>query len=258
MGISTNVFNTAPSLDASAGPAMPLRPVHDGSLITSPLDITAPFPRQSKTIIVSTVEHEAGPTIYSMFSDPLPEVAFASVCNATLGPDRATKVVNSPHYAFPASDSGSGVDARVQLETAGTDQIWRCPSWTFARAFAAAGGRVYVGKYVVGVTYPDNAGIAFCADGGICHEDDIQVVFGTANSPTREQRSTATQVQARLKSFLAGGTPNARGYPNWNRVSGNNVNGLVIGSSGGSASVGACDPSFWGQEVPYDYQLFGN
>ncbi|KAL5490045.1 hypothetical protein ACEPAI_4878 [Sanghuangporus weigelae] len=258
VGISTNVFNTASSLDASAGAAMPLRPVTDGSLVTSPLDITVNFPRQSKTIIVSTVEHEAGPTIYSMFTDPLPEAAFASVCNITLGADRTSKVVNSQHYALPASDSTSDVDARVQLETAGTDQIWRCPSWTFARAFAAAGGKVYVGKYVVGVTYPDNEDIAFCKDGGICHEDDIQVVFGTASSPTREQKNLATQIQARMKSFLASGTPNARGYQSWSTVQRSNVNALVLGGSGGGADVGACDPSFWGQEVPYDYQLFGN
>lgn len=239
---------------------MPMRPVTDHSLITSPLDTTAPFPSQSKTIIVSTVRDEAGPAIYSALQDPVSEDDLPIIVNASLGPERTSTVLNSEHYAVSAADSKyvSSFDARSQLENIGTDQIWRCPSWTFARSWAAAGGKVFVGEYALGATYPDNEDIPFCTQGGtVCHEDDIKVVFGTETSPTSAQRTLNYQVQARMKQFFANGSPTARGFENWNPVSGSDVNALVLGGPGGKAAVGACDPSFWGQEVPYDYQLFG-
>ena len=237
---------------------MPLRPVMDGQLLTSPLDATAPFPSQSKTIIVTNVQNEAGPTIYSSFTSPLSVSDFDSIVQQTFGSPRTATLLASSNYAVPnaTGNSSAAVDARVQLEAMGTDQIWRCPAWTFARSWAAAGGTVYVGKYVVGATYPDNSAIAFCTEGGVCHEDDIEIVFGTVLKPSSAQNTLIQQEQSRLKSFLAGGSPNAAGAETWIPAAGNNTNALVLGGSGGQAAVGACDPSFWGSQVPYDYQLF--
>lgn len=254
---SLQIFSSAISLDASAGAFMPMRPVVDGRLITSPLDATASFPSQSKSIIVSTVQNEAGPTIYSSFTTSLSKNDYEGVVEGTLGATRSAVLLTSNNYLVPnATNSSIAVDARVQLEALGTDQVWRCPSWTFARLWAAAGGRAYVGKYAVGVTYPDNAGIAFCTDGAVCHEDDIEVVFGTASAPSQSQKSLIDQVRGRLKSFLTSGSPNSFGSEPWSPVSGNETDALVLGGSGGKAAVGGCDANFWGAEVPYDYQLF--
>lgn len=234
-----------------------MRPVHDGSLITSPLDITAPFPRQSKTIIVSTVQNEAGPAIFNGIGDPLPESALEMVVNITMGTDRTNKLLASPFYQLPAGADADTFDARLQLISMGTDQIWRCPSWTFARSWAAAGGKVYVGEYIIGATYPDNEDISFCTQGGtVCHEDDIQIAFGTCSSPNNKQSSLITEIQARYKSFLSGGNPNAAGFQNWPTVSGSNTNAILLGASG-AAPINACTPDFWGNQVSFDYQIFG-
>jgi len=165
------------NIDASAGPAQPIRPVHDGSFITSPLDSTAPFPSVNKPVLISTVLDEAGPTIYgAAFPNPLPEDSFDPVVRATLGDLRTNTVLASPYYPPIPAFNGS-VDARIQLEEIGTDYIWRCSSWTFARNWVQHGGNAYVGLYTVGATYPSNAGVPFCTQAGsVCHEDDIEIV----------------------------------------------------------------------------------
>jgi len=63
-------------------------------------------------------------------------------------------------------------------------------------------------------------------------------------------------MQKRYKAFLSNGTPNAAGVPSWTRATSTNVHPLLLGGSG-EAVVAACDPSFWGQAVQYDYQVFG-
>jgi hypothetical protein len=62
-------------------------------------------------------------------------------------------------------------------------------------------------------------------------------------------------MQTRYKSFLSSGNPNAPGLPNWNTVSGNDVRALNIGGTS-PVPVGACEPSFWGSAVQYDYQVY--
>lgn len=256
---STAVFQQAVNVDASAGQFEPLRPVKDGSLITSAMDLTESFPSVSKSIIVTTVQNEAGPAIFNAITSALPEAFFPNAVNATFGEPRTSNLINSSFYAVPpsfAADS-STFDARLQLVSLGTDQIWRCPSWSFARLWAAAGGKAFVGEYVVGSTYVDNTGVDFCTQGGaVCHEDDIEILFGTASNPTSSQTNAIKEIQARVKSFLTTGVPSASGFQTWSGVSGSTVNSINIGGTGQTA-VEACAPSFWGQMVPYDYQVFG-
>lgn len=171
-----NLFSNAINLDPAAGNAQPIRPVKDGSFITSPLDSTAPFPAVSKPLLLSTVTQEAGFAIYRAFPSPLAEAAFQPICDATFGSSRMPAVVSSPHYAPVVLPDGS-MDARTQLQTVGTDYLWRCSSWTFARNWVQHGGSAYVGQYVVGASYPGNDAVPFCAGAGIvCHQDDIQIV----------------------------------------------------------------------------------
>jgi len=64
-------------------------------------------------------------------------------------------------------------------------------------------------------------------------------------------------MQARYKSFLYSGNPNPSGssYTNWQAAGQSDVNAILLGSSG-EAAVGACTPSFWGESVAYDYQVY--
>src|ERR1700691_5273760 len=68
------IFNTGFSdIDPSTTQAEPIRVVRDGSFITSPLDSTAAFPKVSKPLLISSVQNEAGFTIYNIFNTSLPE-----------------------------------------------------------------------------------------------------------------------------------------------------------------------------------------
>lgn len=252
-----SLYYNAPSIAPSAGPAEPIRPVLDGSLLTSPLDNTAPFPTVTKPLMISTVATEAGPDIYGPFPSPLNESLFKPICNASLGPQRTAAIISSPYYA-PVKLSDGTVDARAQLQLLGTDQLWRCPSWTFARSWVQHGGKVYVAEYTVGATYPANTGIPFCTQSGsVCHQDDIMIVFGTMSNPSPVQSALSTEVQKRYKAFILTGQPNAQGLDTWSATSASTVIAFNLGSSGHIA-VGACQTSFWGQSVLFDYQVFKN
>lgn len=160
------------SLDPAAGLGEPMRPVHDGQLIANTLTTSSPFPQVSKPILVTTVVNEAGPTIYQMFSSPVSSQDSTQITYGLLGSSRANTILGSQRYV--AQTSG---DVRPILEKLGTDYLWRCPSWTLSRTWASSGGPAYVGMYVIGATYPTNAGIPFCtSNGSVCHQDDIQIV----------------------------------------------------------------------------------
>lgn len=250
-----NLSEIASTLDPAAGTAQPIRPVLDGSFITTPLDSTAPFPSVRKPLLITSVANEAGPTIYGWFPDPLPESNFIPICQATfLSTERTDIIVSSPYYR-PVSSGGS-IDARVQLQKLGTDYIWRCPAWTFARNWVHNGGTAYVGKYLVGATYPGNGEFPYCTQPGIvCHQDDIEIVFGTVSNPTSAQSSLITEMQSRYKAFLTNGNPNTRHVSTWIPASTRDVNLLLLGGSG-KEPVGACTPDFWGKKALYDYQFF--
>ena len=126
--------------------------------------------------MISTVLNDAGPAIYNSFPSPLNESDFQPICNASLGPARTSRIINSTFYG-PVVLSDEAVDARDQLQPLGTDQMWKCASWTFARNWVRNGGTAYVGLFTAGATYPPNAQIPFCEQ-NVCHQDDIMIVVG--------------------------------------------------------------------------------
>ncbi|KAJ7210086.1 alpha/beta-hydrolase [Mycena pura] len=252
-----SLVNEALALDSSTGLGEPLRPTLDGTLVRTPLDSTAPFPAVRKPLLLTNVLNEAGPTIYdTLFPGPAqPAAAFAPVCDAILGPARTQTIVDSGFY--PVDPAG---DARAPLETLGTDYIWRCPTWTFARNWAAHGGTAFVGMFTIGAPYPFNAGIPYCTQPGVvCHQDDIEIVFGTVPSPTPAQAALTAEMQIRYRAFLATNSPNIPGLQPWRPATPTDVPALQLGNKSapdGLVSVDACAPTFWGDRVPYDYQLF--
>ncbi|KAF8201777.1 Alpha/Beta hydrolase protein [Pholiota molesta] len=195
--LANNAFN----LDPAAGLSEPIRPVLDGSFLTSPLDSTAPFPTVNKPLLVTSVLNEAGPAIYG----------------------------------------GNQIFCRKTHPW--TDYLWRCSGWTFSRNWVQHGGT-------------GNDQVPFCTQPGVvCHQDDIEIVFGTVLNPTSAQSALTTEMQKRYQAFLATGNPNVAGVPTWTAAGTTDVHPLVLGGSG-EVAVGACVPTFWGQNATYDYQFF--
>jgi hypothetical protein len=165
------------NIDPSATAEEPMRPVHDGVLITSTLDSSTPFPQVSKPIILSTVENEAGPAIYGSMPSPIDASTYEVIVQSSFAEAEASNLLAYPDYQVPNVTYGQPTDARIQLEQMGTDEIWRCPTWTFARSWTQNGGSAFVAHYTVGSTYPDNDDIPYCFEAGVvCHEDDIEIV----------------------------------------------------------------------------------
>ncbi|KAJ7051502.1 alpha beta-hydrolase [Mycena amicta] len=218
--------SSALSIDPSTGLGEPIRPVLDGTLVTTPLDSTQPFPQGPKKPLLITT-----PTV-DMF----------------LGDDRAETVVDSPFYPI---DPNGDEDARVPLQVLGTDYIWRCSAWTFAREWIANGGagNVWGGSVE-----------ARRDDGVVCHRDDIELVFGTTPSPSPAQHILTTEIQARYRAFLETDNPNPSlplpAMEQWLPATASNINALALGGNT-TVDVGACDPAFWGAAVQYDYQFYG-
>ena len=176
LSAQSTLFQTAVTFEPSAGPSEPIRPVRDGSLITSPLDSTAPFPTVTKPLLLSTVLDEAAFAIYGQFPDTLPADFFSPICNATFGQPRCNTIIDSKFYTARPLGGGQ-IDTRTQLQVLGTDYLWRCSSWTFARNWVAHGGSAYVGQYQIGASYPGNSAVPFCTNPEVvCHEDDIEIV----------------------------------------------------------------------------------
>ena len=176
LSASDALFNKATSIDPSATGEEPMRPVHDGVLITSTLDSSSPFPQVSKPIILSTVENDSGSTIYGSFPSPINASTYEAFLQLSIGGARASNILTYPGYQVPNVTDGQPTDARVQLEQVATDEVFRCPTWTFARSWTQNGGSAFVAHYTLGATYPTNK-VPYCSGAGVvCHEDDIEIV----------------------------------------------------------------------------------
>jgi carboxylesterase type B len=258
LSASDQLFSDAINIDASATQSEPMRPVHDGSFITTTLDDQSGFPAVSKPLLISTVKNEAGPTTYAFEQSFLSNDGFQQFVGFFYPEPKAQNLLDSSFYAVPVLADGSAEDARIPLETMGTDGIWRCATHSFARSWTANGGKAFVGEYVVGAHYPFNDNVPFCLeDDSVCHQDDIYIVFGTTPNPTPAQTALTAEMQARYKAFLYTGNPNPStgGHATWQAASSTDVPALLLGGTG-LADVGACTPNFWGSQIPYDYQLW--
>ena len=240
----------AVSIDPSTGFAEPIRPVLDGSLLTSSLTTT--FPSNLKPILLTTVKDEALTSTYQIFKNPVPAQYFQAFATLILGAERAAIVSNTTFYPFSESDT----DVRDVFAAIGTDELWKCAGRTFARAWAARGGTAYVGEFTLGATHPVNQDTPGCTSGGVCHQDDIFILFGTTPNPSAAQTSLTAEVQARWSAFMRGNTPNVSGQTTWNPVSSSgSITPLNLGGTSAIAE-GPCTPSFWGSLARFDYQVF--
>lgn len=242
----------------SAAGSEPIRPTRDGSLITSPLDLTATFPPQNKPILLTNVKDEATLEIYGTFDFNVDAGLYDEVVDQTFGEPRTDRILNTSVYAVSASEEDdANADLRPSLNVLGTDQIWRCATYSFARMWIGSGGKAYVGQFIVGATYPGNEDVPQClVEGTVCHQDDIEIVFGTVPNATSAQAALTKEIQARYKSFMNTGVPNASGYATWEEANtDDDIHVLLLGGSG-EADLGTCTTDYWGSYVQYDYQVF--
>lgn len=160
---------------------------HTSSLFNSPSDLT--FTPNSLPLLITTVKNEGGSSISSIFPThvPLSNDTYYATAAALIGTDRAETLVSSPYYALPSANSSDsyGPDGDIFRETferAVTDGTWKCPNRDVALKWKEAGGKVWVGEWRQGVSYPDN-GSGYCQKSGVvCHEDDIYPTFDAASS----------------------------------------------------------------------------
>lgn len=104
------------NLDPSVGGGEVFRPVRDGTFLTSPLDSTAAFPKQSRPILLTTVTNEATPTIYgSVDLDPVPPADFESKVGAAYTENSTQTLINSAFYKIPPS-TAQDADIRPTLQ----------------------------------------------------------------------------------------------------------------------------------------------
>ncbi|KAG8745605.1 hypothetical protein FRC10_007496 [Ceratobasidium sp. 414] len=255
-----NLLGVAPGLDPASAGGSPIRPMHDGQLIQYTLT-DGSFPPQMKNVMVMTVKDEAAAVIGTMMSTQIPPAAVDPTIEGFYGTPRGTTIVESDNYNANTYAAQAGVapgdQGRAALTELFTDGLWRCPSWTFSRSWAGKGGQVYTGVFQIGATYPSNSGVAYCA-GRVCHQDDIYILFGTTPSPSPAQTTLTQEIQARYSAFMRTGSPNpsAGSYAAWAQSGVSDVAALKLGGSG-TQPAEACDPSFWGNLVQYDYQIFG-
>ncbi|KAG8712136.1 hypothetical protein FRC11_000948 [Ceratobasidium sp. 423] len=240
----------------------PMRPFHDGQLLQHTLTGNSfPATADLKPVLVLTVKDEAGSSIGQNLPAGFPTAYFDSTVSQFYDTDRTSKIVSSDNYNPDSYGAQAGYPdddkTRTALSQLFTDGYWRCPGWTFGRGWASKGGNVYTGEFQVGATYPPNQDISFCS-GKVCHQDDIYILFGTTPSPTSAQTSMTQEIQSRYSSFIRSGVPNpsSGSYATWAQSGSTDVAALKLGGTG-TRPAEACDPSFWGAQVQYDYQVYG-
>ena len=142
--------------------------------------------------------------------------------------------------------------------TVGTLFFWTCAVQANAVAYSKH-ANVYLYELHLGCTHPDNENDPLCTNGEVCHEDDLEMVFGTCSSPTSQQTQVSNEVISRWVSFAANGNPNIGGHSTWSNVaSSTKLNALLIGATDAVNQTlysNSCGPVFGGT-VPFNYQLY--
>ncbi|WVF65861.1 hypothetical protein IAT40_000598 [Kwoniella sp. CBS 6097] len=307
-----NLVASAPLTIQGLPLTMPIRPSYNNPTLTSDptvdlFNIPSSLSNDPSSIalLLSTVSNEAGSAVQASFEAPVPlsNNTYFATLSVAVNPDRAKVISASSRYALPPADSptptglyGAGGDLfRETYERAATDGIWRCPNRDVARSWSRAGGKVWVGEWTKGATYPTNQqDEGYCKQKGrVCHEDDIYPTFGNAPNPSANMSSSEEEILSYWTSFIQNLDPNGstngpkRDYPNlthladkaknwwddwtsswkwWKRAGSGYPSAIAIWNQYrddddvlalGGGEVGACPEGFWGDKVPYDWQLYG-
>ncbi|PWN37380.1 uncharacterized protein FA14DRAFT_159454 [Meira miltonrushii] len=238
-----------------------------GDLITSSIATTTHL---SKDVIMTTVQNELGPTTGYYFNyqpagattldfEGTPDT-LGQAENIVFNQNRGIVAANQTIYQVTETEP-DGI--RIMFEEIGTDGVWRCAVQRNAYTLAGAGSKVYLAEWEIGKTYISNINNEYCTtDNRVCHEDDIELIFGTAANPTAEQTKASDNMQTRYSNFAKSGIPNAPNAPAWQPVvSATELNMILVNPSGVTSinqtqHAPACAGSVWGNVVKFDYQLY--
>ncbi|OCF40049.1 hypothetical protein I317_06124 [Kwoniella heveanensis CBS 569] len=273
---------------------MPIRPSYNNPTLTSDptvdlFNIPASLSNDPSSIalLLSTVSNEAGSALQATFPAPVPlsnDTYFASL-SMIVNPDRAKIITSSAQYALPSVNSsseagvyGQGGDMfRETYERAATDGIWRCPNRDVARAWSRAGGKVWVGEWTKGATYPTNQQSGgYCEQKGrVCHEEDEILSYwtsfikdldpnGPSSSGPKRNYPNLTHLIDKAKNWWddwssswkwwkrAASTDPPAAVTTWDQYRDDDD---VLSLGGGEVSM--CLEGFWGDTAKYDWQLYG-
>ncbi|CAO1613742.1 unnamed protein product [Sympodiomycopsis kandeliae] len=269
-------YSDVPQQDDSYAQGEPWRPAL-GAWITSAIE-RAPQSAASKHIMLTTVSNEAGNAVGSIFaptaagdqefhvqsSDGNTTTADMAVAMGVIFHHRGQVLASDPAYSTNSTLAKQTDGMRELLEDAATDGLWRCANQKQAVNLASTGhGNVYLAQHMVGSQYPSNAAVDYCKD-HMCHEDDIFLIFGTLpSSATATQKAVSKEMRSRWGSFVASGSPNARGYPQWKPVaSADQLNIMMVGmGKNGKSQLAqtqrkAVCQDMWGAKAKFDWQLY--
>nr|XP_019001775.1 uncharacterized protein I203_05482 [Kwoniella mangroviensis CBS 8507]OCF65236.1 hypothetical protein I203_05482 [Kwoniella mangroviensis CBS 8507] len=291
------LLSTAPLMIEGLPISMPIRPTFGNptlpsdptvSLFTSPSDL----PLWDIPLLITTVANEAGTAVSEIFPAPvtLSQDNYYATLAATIGAERAEILSSSREYGLPnATGYGEGGDVfREKYERAATEGIWTCPNRDVAEQWSRNGGKVWVGQWNKGVTYPSNDNNGYCkSKGRDCHEDDIYPTFGTSPDTSDGVTSLEEDILSYWTSFITTLNPSpsttkrdnidcrrslgewfswlwpfkraivpqrssSSSSENWSPyISEDDV--LAIGGG----QISRCPEGFWGEKAKYDWQLNG-
>ncbi|WWD05609.1 hypothetical protein V865_003690 [Kwoniella europaea PYCC6329] len=291
------LLSTAPLMIEGLPISMPIRPTFGNptlpsdptvSLFTSPSDL----PLWDIPLLITTVANEAGTAVSELFPAPvaLSQDSYYATLAATIGSERAEILSSSEEYGLPnATGYGEGGDVfKETYERAATEGTWTCPNRDVAKRWSRNGGKVWVGQWNKGVTYPSNKDHGYCkSKGKVCHEDDIYPTFGTSPDTPDGVTSLEEDVLSYWTSFITTLNPSPsttkrdnidcrRSFREWffwlwpfKRAT---IPQVSSGSSSenwppytseddvlaiGGGDISSCPEGFWGDKAKYDWQLYG-
>lgn len=198
----SNGIPWAPFLRPSYGAAtIPNEPTNSLYYNTGALAISP----SSVPLLITNVKDEAATSVSQIFGSKIgaaSNAVYYSALNSLIGGTRANQIVYSASLTdYQVPTTGSGDQFRETLSHLVTDFVWRCPARTLAGKYAAAGGKVYVGEFRQGVTYPLNSGVDLCV-GKVCHMDDVYPTFDTSPSPSANTTTFVSTLTAEISSSM--------------------------------------------------------
>jgi len=122
----------------------------------------------------------------------------ATTLTALIGQKRAETLALTDAYAPPEGTNSM----RNTFEAIITDGVWKCANRAVASAWAKAGGDVWVGEWLEGMSYPSNKGEYCQAAGRVCHE--VRISYAGPNESKRymtDDRMTYSRFSASIPVY---------------------------------------------------------
>lgn len=118
-------------------------------------------------ILLTTVKNETGYNVQTIFKNPMPALQplYELAITTLLNKERGKIVLDSGLYPLYTGDDG----LRISIDKVATDAAFRCVDRQLMRSYAGAGGKVWVGEWDTGVSFPFNSEGYCLKPGAVCH-----------------------------------------------------------------------------------------